>query len=95
MIRLTRAGFRRWLAKNRGKIVGFPESHHYCPMCKYLRSEGAKNVYLDIKWRRADGDTYTHSKWQRDFQRLAMRRQRELDGVGLRGREALQVLDEV
>lgn len=95
MIRLTKKGFRAWLVKNQRVIVGLPEEPDNCPICRYLKSEGAKKVLIQIGYRLIDGESHTHCKWQRRFQRKSMQLQRELDVVGLRGREALGILDEV
>ncbi len=95
MIRLAKKDFRRWLAKNQRVIVGDPDNPGLCPMCRYLKSRGAKRVFIDIGYRRVDGQMHEHCKWQRDFQKEAMRVQRLLKVVGLRGREALAILDDV
>ena len=94
MIRLVQADFRRWLRRNGGKIVGDPNEPSDCPFCRFLKSQGAKKVWIDIPQRRVDGEIHTHSKWQRDFQHNAIRLKRELVVADLRGREALIALDE-
>ena len=93
MIRLTKAGFRRWLEANLGAIVGVTEAPDNCPFCRYLKSCGAKRAAIQVSYRVVDGKRHKHSKWQRDFQHQAMYMERELDVIGLRGREALGVLD--
>lgn len=95
MIRLTRAGFRRWLKKNEGKIVGPAESYTRCPMCKYLKSKGAVRVKMDIRQRRVDGQVYYHRGWQRRFQTKAMYYQDAYGFESLRGSEAIDILDSV
>lgn len=95
MIRLTKQGFRHWLIKNRKVIVGRPEEPKDCPFCRFLKSQGAKRVNIQIGHRIVDGGIHSHSAWQRNFQKKAIRRQKELDVIGLRGGEALYVLNSV
>ena len=95
MIRLTRAGFRRWLKKNEGKIVGPAESFSQCPMCKYLKSRGAEKVWMDICSRRIDGKIHKNRGWQRRFQSQAMIFQNANGFTALRGAEAIDILDQV
>ncbi len=93
MIRLVRKDFRRWLLKNKRILVGEPDDVKKCPFCKYLKSKGATTVTTRVHHRIVDGSIHGHSKWQREFQTHAMKLQKDLDVIGLRGREALQVLD--
>lgn len=93
MIRLTKKDFRSWLEKNRSKIVGNAESPDNCPICRFMKSQGAKTVEVQISYRRIDGRNYAHSLWQRNFQRQAISQQRELRVSCLRGLEALEALD--
>ena len=96
MIRLTKTGFRNWLVKNRRVLVGRPNEPSDCPFCQYLKSEGAKYVRVPrIGFRVVDGENHAHNKWQREFQKDAFLMERQLDVIGLRGQEALQVLDEL
>ena len=96
MIRLTKRGFRLWLVRNRKVLVGQSDNNSNCPFCRYLKSLGARRVYIPVVgYRIVDGRMHDHNKWQRDFQNAAIRMEQELDVVGLRGREALQVLDEL
>ena len=96
MIRLTRVDFRRWLVRNRKVIVGLPDDLEDCPMCRYLKSRGAKKIWMTFGYRVVDGRSHNNGvKWQREFQRQAVRLERELDVIGLRGQEALDVLDSV
>ena len=95
MIRLAKKDFRFWLNRNGGKIVGDPTNRTSCPFCRFLKASGAKKVNISISSRVVDGRSHQHSKWQRDFQHHAIRLQRELAVVGLRGCEALDALDEV
>lgn len=93
MIRLTRKDFRRWLFRNRRVVVGIAENPRKCPFCRYLKWKGARFVNIQVSHRWVDGHRNQHTKWQREFQREAMRKERELDVTGLRGREALAILD--
>lgn len=93
MIRLTRKDFRRWLWRHRRVIVGRPAEARQCPICRYLKSCGAKFVRIGIVSRTVDGQRHHHSKWQRDFQYKAIALERKLDVTGLRGQEALDILD--
>lgn len=96
MIRLAKKEFRHWLMKNRKVLVGEPNEKAKCPFCLYLKWRGAKKVCVPtVGYRIVDGQIHEHNKWQRDFQRLAMRKQRELDVIGLRGGEAIDILDSV
>ena len=95
MIRLDKVGFRRWLSKNEGKIVGPIESRSSCPMCRYLKSEGAKKVLMSINYRYVDGKIYDHRGWQRTFQIKAMSFQNVNGFNALRGGEAIDILDSV
>ena len=95
MIRLVKQDFRAWLLKNRKVLVGRPEDFKHCPFCNFLKSKGAKKVSIHISHRIVDGKAHVHSQWQKDFQINAIKQQRSLDVIGLRGSEALQVLDEL
>jgi len=96
MIRLTKTGFRQWLVKNRKVIVGRSGDIRDCPFCKYLRSRGVKKVsFPTVSCRIVGGKVLPNNKWQKAFQRQAMDMERRLDVHGLRGLEALQVLDEL
>lgn len=96
MIRLTKTGFRQWLIKNRRVLVGRPSEIVNCPFCKYLKSKGAERVRIpDVRYRIMDGRKQANNKWQRDFQRQAMDMERRLDVIGLRGGEAIDILDSV
>lgn len=96
MIRLTKTGFRQWLVKNKKVIVGKPDKPMDCPFCRFLKSKGAKEVRVpDIRYRVVDGQIHEHNLWQRVFQIKAINMETELGVIGLRGREALQVLDEL
>lgn len=93
VIRLTKKGFRFWLFDNRRVIVGIADKPNACPFCCYLKSRGAKRVRIMIAHRTVDGLVHQHNEWQRAFQHAAIDMERELDVRGLRGREALAVLD--
>lgn len=96
MIRLTKTGFRQWLVMNRKVFVGQPNKMRSCPFCRYLKSRGLEKVsFPTVSCRIVGGKSILNNKWQRDFQRAAIDMERRLDVIGLRGREALQVLDEL
>jgi len=95
MIRLVQADFRRWLRRNDGKIVGDPTEVTSCPLCRYLKSHGAKKVRMTIAARYVDNNTHMNSAWARSFQHRAIALQRQLRVEGLRGREALEALIDV
>ena len=93
MIRLSKKDFRRWLVKRKRVIVGVAESPCGCAFHGYLKWRGARSIRIQIKNRLVDGKFHRHNQWQRDFQIEAMKLEGELDVIGLRGREALAVLD--
>lgn len=95
MIKLYKRDFRAWLVEKQPVMVGLASDNRKCPICNFLRSRGAKKVEVQISYRRVDGHRHEHNKWQRDFQRQAMKLQRDLDVIGLRGRECLTILDEL
>lgn len=95
MIRFYKRDFRAWLVEKQRVMVGLPSEIKKCPVCNFLRSRGAKTVEVQITHRRVDGQRHEHNKWQRDFQKKAMKLQRDLDVIGLRGRECLAILDEL
>lgn len=95
MIRLSKANFRRWLVENDGKIVGDPTETNTCPLCRFLKSYGAKKVNMNFSVRIVDGKSHQNIGWTRKFQRDAISLQHSFKVEGLRGREALRVLDSV
>lgn len=95
MIRIHQRDFRTWLQKNQGKIVGDASDVRGCPLCKFLKSKGAKHTNMQITCRTIDGERHDNSRWLREFQSNAMRLQKDLEVDGLRGHEALAALDPI
>ena len=95
MIRLVKKDFRQWLRFNARTIVGDPTENSTCPLCRFLKSRGAKKVLMKFSARIVDGKLHDNSRWAVKFQKGAVELQRSLDVEGLRGREALQVIDSI
>ena len=92
MIRLAKADFRRWLRRNRFRDVGEPSDMKDCPLCRYLKSRGAKQVLISVAWRQVDGKHHTHNSWQREFQNNAMTLAKAFHVPELQGIQALLAL---
>ncbi len=95
MIRIAQKDFRIWLRRNGGKIVGDPTDINTCPLCRFLKSRGAKKVRMSFYARFVDGRSHNNTVWARKFQQRAIEVQRSLEVTGLRGREALTALNDV
>lgn len=69
----TEKAFRKWLeSKTDLKRVGYPEYTNNCPLCQFLREQGASIVWMSIMSRRVDEGFSLHNpQWSIDFQLAA------------------------
>lgn len=72
MINLTRQRFLAWLRTQNG-YVGDPESATDCPLCRYFRAHGARDVVVEYDSRTVNGRWEENRKWVQEFQHRAVK----------------------
>ena len=90
MKKLSRKDFKLFLEGLDKKYAGNPNNPHACPLCKYLKKQGANHVVMDIAFRKIDfGYWRSNPQWVKDFQVAAIA---VSDGRNMRAKAALKVL---
>lgn len=92
-IQLTRTGFAKWLKENNRKGVGVPSDANHCPLCNFLKSQGANDVEVQIEHRVVDGRKTLNTSWQRYFQNHSMQNMWKNPSHKIRGTAALKILN--
>lgn len=72
MINLTRKRFLAWLRTQKG-YVGDPESTEDCPLCRYFKDHGARDVEVYYDNRKVDGHWEDNRAWTKEFQLRAVK----------------------
>lgn len=69
-MKFSKKAFKAWLeSKTRQKVVGRPEHILRCPLCEFLKEQGAKRVIMHIDYRRVDGrQMVANPQWAQKFQ---------------------------
>lgn len=70
-MKFTKKAFAEWLDSKRDRaIAGNPQDRLRCPLCSFLKSQGAKVVNMSFETRVVDGRVYSNPKWAEAFQKL-------------------------
>lgn len=70
-MKFTKKAFAAWLSSMPSrKRVGDPEHVLTCPLCQFLKEQGAKSVVMGITSRTVDGVRHENPRWAATFQRL-------------------------
>ena len=71
-VKFTKKGFESWLSeKSDRSLVGNPESPTDCPLCRFLRDQGAEDINMSISDKNIDGRFSENPLWAINFQRRA------------------------
>lgn len=71
-MKFSKRAFTEWLeSKTALTRVGKPEDTGNCPLCEFMRDQGAKRVLTFIARREIDGKSYPNPEWARKFQLAA------------------------
>lgn len=68
----SKQAFRAWLESKTDRTrVGRPEHTEHCPLCQFLKEQGADHVRLHMTFRLVDGKQTSNPEWAFKFQRAA------------------------
>lgn len=71
-MRFSKKAFQEWLeSKTNLTRVGRPEHVFKCPLCEFLKAQGAKSVYMTFDFRTVDKVHTENPMWARKFQHAA------------------------
>ena len=91
-MRFSKRAFKAWLESKVGRSVGNPTNRHYCPLCEFLRAQGAEDVIMMPSYRQVDGKGTDNPIWARKFQHNAMNHVEHRGWVTILAEEALTCL---
>ncbi len=68
-MKFTKKAFTEWLNSKRDReSVGYPEDIRKCPLCEFLKSQGAESVSMRIHGRTVNGVWHSNPRWATLFQ---------------------------
>ena len=68
-MKFTKKAFRVWLESKPSRAqVGQPEDRRHCPLCEFLKSQGASGISMDFRDRVVNGKLSTNPLWAQNFQ---------------------------
>lgn len=72
--KFTKKAFAEWLRSLPPRVsVGQPERSAYCPLCNFLKAQGAQTVWMGFTSRGVDHRIFDNPLWATKFQQLAIR----------------------
>lgn len=90
----SKKAFTKWLeGKTRQRSVGRPEHVNHCPLCEFLKEQGAKQVFMLITHRRVNGrQEIANPQWAQKFQIAACEVVEGDDNLKITAKRALSFL---
>ena len=71
-MKFTKKAFRTWLEDQKSMTqVGQPEDRRHCPLCEFLRSQGASEVTMTFEDRIVNKKYSNNPMWAHSFQLAA------------------------
>jgi hypothetical protein len=69
MSKFTKEAFVAWLEEfSPREWVGRPEHQVDCPLCHFLKAQGAKTVWMHFNEKRVNGKSSSNPRWASQFQ---------------------------
>lgn len=68
-MKFTKKAFRTWLESKKSRApVGKPEDRRHCPLCEFLKSQGASDITMDFTNRIVNKMHSINPLWAQKFQ---------------------------